>query len=107
MHIKVTKIINFDKIPEEVESSIDSIQAKIDQMYSLYENVPAYESTILADDVIEKLEQIRKHMIDMDYMIEDIQTIISGHKKLTEKLNSGENINQEEIVNDQTDTFSS
>ena len=107
MHIKIVKTVNFDKIPEEVEISIDSIQAKIDEMYGLYENVPAYESAILADDVIEKLEQIRKHMIDMDYMIEDIQTIISGHKELTEKLNSGESTNPDETVNDQTDIFSS
>jgi hypothetical protein len=107
MHIKIVKTVNFDKIPEEVEISIDSIQAKIDEMYSLYENVPAYESIILADDVIDKLEEIRKHMIDMDYMIEDIQNIINGHKELTEKLNSGENVTSDEIVNDQTDTFSS
>ncbi len=94
MQIKIVKTIDIEDVPNEIDNNIEDVVEKIMDIWEFCKALPYYDDHKNADVVLEKLEELRKRLIKIDSAIEDCQSIIVGHKKIMDKLESGEEVEE-------------
>ena len=90
MQIKIVKTIDIEDVPSEIDNNIEDVVEKIMDIWELCKALPYYNDHKNSDVVLEKLEELRKRLIKIDSAIEDCQSIIVGHRKIMDNLESGE-----------------